>query len=428
MSDLKTKTLNYHLQGIPGKIKVIPTKPCSNATELSLAYTPGVAYPCLEIKDHPEDAYKYTSKGNLVAVISNGTAVLGLGDIGPLAGKPVMEGKGVLFKRFANIDVFDLEINEKDPKKFVDIVASLEPTFGGINLEDIKAPECFFIEQELIKRLNIPVFHDDQHGTAIIVSAALLNSLELVGKKADQVKIVFSGAGSAALAVAKFFLVLGVPPKNIFLCDSQGLVTKRRTDLHPSKVPFAQDSNLSTLKEVLRGADVFIGVSKGNILDAPMLQSMAEKPIIFALANPIPEISYDEAKKAVPQAIVATGRSDFPNQVNNALGFPFIFRGALDVQAKAINQEMKLAAVKTLAKLAHLKVPKVVIAAYGKEFSFGPDYIIPKLFDPRILSHVAPAVAKAAMDSGVARKTITDLEDYRKQLQKLALRLSKGKF
>lgn len=427
--DLKEETLKYHAFPKPGKVKVIPTKSCSNAEELSLAYTPGVAYPCLEIKDRPEEVYNYTSKGNLVAVISNGTAVLGLGDIGPLAGKPVMEGKGVLFKRFADIDVFDLEINEKNPQKFVEIVASLEPTFGGINLEDIKAPECFFIEEELIKRMNIPVFHDDQHGTAVICSAALLNALEIVDKKVGQVKVVFSGAGSAAIAISKMLLAIGIKKENIFMCDSQGLITTKRTDLNQYKTAFAQESELTTLSEVIKGADVFIGVSKGHILTSEMARSMTPRPIIFAMANPTPEISYDEAKKAVPDAIIATGRSDFPNQVNNVLGFPFIFRGALDVQARVINQEMKLAAIKALAKLAHLKAPKEVVKAYGgKEFSFGPDYIIPKPFDPRALYHVAPTVAKAAMDSGVARKNISDLKEYTKQLKKTAVKLRKGKF
>lgn len=429
VEELKNKALDYHASPKPGKIKVIPTKSCQNAQELSLAYTPGVAYPCLEIKNNPEKVYDYTSKGNLVAVISNGTAVLGLGDIGPLAGKPVMEGKGVLFKRFADVDVFDLEINEKDPKKFVEIVASLEPTFGGINLEDIKAPECFFIEEELVKRMNIPVFHDDQHGTAVICSAALLNALEIVDKKVGQVKVVFSGAGSAAIAITKMLLAIGIKKENIFMCDSHGLITTKRTDLNPYKIIFAQKSEMVSLAEVIKGADVFIGVSKGNLLSAEMVRSMNPKPIIFAMANPTPEISYDEAKRAVPDAIVATGRSDYPNQVNNVLGFPFIFRGALDVQAKVINQEMKLAAIKALAKLAHLKVPKEVIGAYGgKEFSFGPDYIIPKPFDPRALSHVAPAVAKAAMDSGAARKNISDFKEYVKQLKKMALKLRKGRF
>ncbi|HLD72559.1 MAG TPA: malic enzyme-like NAD(P)-binding protein [Candidatus Nanoarchaeia archaeon] len=429
-TDLKEKTLKYHSFPQPGKIKVVPTKSCANAEELSLIYTPGVAFPGLEIQTKPETAYDYTSKGNLVAVISNGTAVLGLGDIGPLAGKPVMEGKAVLFKRFAGIDVFDLEINEKDPLKLAEIIFALEPTFGGINLEDIKAPECFLVEEELVKRLPIPVFHDDQHGTAIIVSAALLNALELVGKKIGEIKIVFSGAGAAAIACANLLLDLGVKKEKVFICDSAGLITKQRSsELNKYKVKFAQESNLTSLAEVLKGADVFIGVSKGNLLTAEMIKSMSSRPIIFALANPTPEISYGAAKQAVPEAIVATGRSDFPNQVNNVLGFPFIFRGALDVRASAINKEMKLAAVKALAKLAHLKVPKAVAKAYGgKEFSFGLDYIIPKPFDPRVLFHVAPAVAQAAIDSGVARKPITDMVKYVQDLKKLAKRLGKGKF
>ncbi|MBI4979925.1 malate dehydrogenase [Candidatus Woesearchaeota archaeon] len=427
---LKTDALEYHSQSPSGKVKTVPTKSCTNARELSLAYTPGVAYPCLEIKEKPETAYEYTSRGNLVAVISNGTAVLGLGDIGPLAGKPVMEGKGVLFKRFAGVDVFDIEINEKDPQKVIEIVASLEPTFGGINLEDIKAPECFQLEEELIKRLKIPVFHDDQHGTAIIVSAAMLNALELTQRKIGEVKIVFSGAGAAAIACANLLLEVGVKRENVLMVDSKGVITtKRLPELNSYKAKYAQDTPKTTLTEALQGADVFVGVSQANLLTPEMLKSMNPKPIIFALANPIPEISYDVAKQAVPEAVVATGRSDFPNQVNNVLGFPFIFRGALDVRASTINQEMKLAAVKALAKLAHLKVPKVVVQAYGgKEFSFGADYIIPKPFDPRVLFYVAPAVAQAAMDSGVAGKPITDIKAYVKGLKKLAKRLAKGKF
>jgi len=426
-TDLKEKTLKYHSFPQPGKIKVVPTKSCANAEELSLIYTPGVAFPGLEIQTKPETAYDYTSKGNLVAVISNGTAVLGLGDIGPLAGKPVMEGKAVLFKRFAGIDIFDLEINEKDPLKLAEIIFALEPTFGGINLEDIKAPECFLVEEELVKRLPIPVFHDDQHGTAIIVSAALLNALELVGKKIGEIKIVFSGAGAAAIACANLLLDLGVKKEKVFICDSAGLITKQRSsELNKYKVKFAQESNLTSLAEVLKGADVFIGVSKGNLLNAEMLNKMAPNPIVFAMANPTPEISYEEGKK-VPGIIMATGRSDYPNQVNNVLGFPFIFRAALDTRAKAINKEMKLAAIKALAALAHKTVPPEVIKAYGQEFTFGPDYIIPKPFDSRVLYHVAPAVAKAAMDSGVAQISL-DLKQYAKDLKKLAKKLSKGKF
>jgi len=419
-------SLEYHSHPKPGKIAVVPIKPCSNAEELSLAYTPGVADPCLEIEKNPQDAYKYTSKGNLVAVISNGTAVLGLGDIGPLAGKPVMEGKGILFKRFAGIDVFDLEIKENDPKKMVEIITSLEPTFGGINLEDIKAPECFYVEEELIKRMNIPVFHDDQHGTAVITGAGMLNALEIAGKKISQVKMIFSGAGAASIACANLLIDLGAKRENIFMFDSQGLLTvSRLSELNKYKAKFAQKEE-KTLEDSFQGADVFIGLSKGNILSGKMLQKMNPKPIVFAMANPTPEISYPEAKKAVPDVIMATGRSDYPNQVNNVLGFPFIFRGTLDVQAKKINPEMKMAAVKALAQLAKEKVPPEVIKAYGKEFSFGPEYIIPKPFDPRVLYHVAPAVAKAAMDSGVARKKITDWNKYKQELQQLALKLSRG--
>ena len=420
--------LQYHERGKPGKLTVLPSKPCTTAAELSLAYTPGVALPCLEIKNDPDQAYRYTGKGNLVAVISNGTAVLGLGNIGPLAGKPVMEGKVVLFKRFANLDGFDLEINETDPQKFVDIVAALEPTFGGINLEDLRAPDCFFIEEELKKRLSIPVFHDDQHGTAVIASAALLNALEVTGKSITKIKIVFSGAGAAAIACARMFLELGVSTGQITLCDSKGVVSTARTKpLNHYKAQFSRKTDLKTLAEALVGADVFIGVSTGNILTPVMVRSMAPKPIIFALANPTPEISYEEGKKASPDGIIATGRSDYPNQVNNVLGFPFLFRGALDVQARTINTEMKLAAIKALAALAHQPVPAEVITAYGQSFQFGPDYIIPKPFDSRVLYYVAPAVAKAAMDSGVARKQI-DIPKYTQALKELAALLAAGKF
>ncbi|MBT3814735.1 hypothetical protein HOE37_00115 [Candidatus Woesearchaeota archaeon] len=426
--DEKQKSLNYHSQKIPGKITVVPTKPCTTAEELSLAYTPGVAEPCLEIKNNPTDAYKYTARGNLVAVISNGTAVLGLGNIGALAGKPVMEGKGVLFKRFSGVDVFDLEINETDPQKFIEIVASLEPTFGGINLEDIKAPECFQIEEELIKKMNIPVFHDDQHGTAVITAAGLLNALQIAKKKIEEVKMVFSGAGAAAIACANLLVDLGAKKENIFMFDSKGLLTRGRLpELNKYKAKFVQENNHS-LTDAFVGADVFIGVSKGNIISQEMVKSMAKLPIVFAMANPTPEISYLDAKEAVPETIMATGRSDYPNQVNNVLGFPFIFRGALDVRATQINKEMKLAAVKALAELAHQPVPKEVVAAYGQDFSFGPDYIIPKPFDPRVLYHVAPAVAKAAMESGVAQKNIDDLDQYKEELKELANNLSQGKF
>ena len=428
MEDKKQKALDYHSEPTPGKVASLPTTPCANAEDLSLAYTPGVAVPCLEIEKDRSKAYKYTSKGNLVGVISNGTAVLGLGNIGPLASKPVMEGKGILFKRFANVDFFDLEINETDPDKFIEIVASLEPTFGGINLEDIKAPECFQIEQELIKRMNIPIFHDDQHGSAIVVGAGLINALEIVNKKFEQLKIIFSGAGAAAMASANLLLDLGVKRENIFMFDTRGLITKdRKEGMNEYKKLFAQDKNQS-LTDAFVDADVFIGVSVGNLVSKEMVKSMAKKPIIIAMANPDPEISYPDAKEAVPDMIMATGRSDFPNQVNNVLGFPFIFRGALDVQAKTINKDMKMAAVKALAALAKEKVPQEVTKAYGQDFSFGPDYIIPKPFDPRVLSYVAPAVAKAAMDSGVARKNIPDFEKYKQELQQLAKKLSQGNY
>ncbi len=422
-----TDPLYFHEHPTPGKVKVVPTKPCKTAADLSLAYTPGVAKPCLEIQKNPDDAYRYTSKGNLVAVISNGTAVLGLGNIGALAGKPVMEGKGVLFKRFAGIDVFDLEINESNPEKLVEIIASLEPTFGGINLEDIKGPECFFVEQELIKRMNIPVFHDDQHGTAVIASAALLNALKLTKRKIADCKIVFSGAGAAAIAVANLLLELGARRGNIFLVDSQGIVTKQRDEQNKYKAAFAQDTTKKTLADALVGADVFIGVSQGNILDGSLLRTMNPQPIIFAMANPVPEISYDDAKRAVPDCIMATGRSDYHNQVNNVLCFPFLFRGALDVRATKITTRMKLAAVQALADLAQKTVPREVEKAYGRKFSFGVDYIIPKPFDPRVLSVVAPAVAKAAMEEGVALQNV-DLKEYTLRLKKLAKQLAKGKF
>ena len=420
------ESLRYHSEPKEGKIAIVPTKPCKNAKELALAYTPGVADPCLEIERNPQNAYKYTSKGNLVGIISNGTAILGLGDIGPLAGKPVMEGKAVLFKCFAGVDVFDLEINENDPDKIIEIISSLEPTFGGINLEDIKSPECFYIEEELIKRSNIPIFHDDQHGSAVIVGAAILNALEIVDKKIENVKIVFSGAGAAAIASAHLLLSLGAKKANIFVFDSKGLITQDRKQSNKYKDFFSQLKDQS-LKEAFVDTDIFIGVSKGNLVSKEMVQSMNKKPIIIAMANPTPEISYPEAKAAVPDMIMATGRSDYPNQVNNVLGFPFIFRGTLDVQARVINKEMKLAAVKALASLAKLPVPKEVIKAYGREFSFGPEYIIPKPFDPRLLPSVATAVAKAAMESGVARKRI-DLTKYKKKMQHLASQLSQGKF
>lgn len=426
MNPTREEALHYHRHGRAGKISVVPTKPCSTVKDLSLAYTPGVAHPCLEIHQHPEQAYHYTAKGNLVAVITNGTAVLGLGNIGPLAGKPVMEGKAVLFKRLAGIDAIDLEIQEHNPARVSEIIAALEPTFGGVNLEDIKAPECFEIEEQLLERMNIPVFHDDQHGTAVIVAAGLLNALELVGKKINTVKIVFSGAGAAAIACATMLRELGAKKEQLFLCDSTGVVTtSRKEGMNNYKAQFAQNSSHLTLADVLRGADVFIGVSKGNLLTAEMLHSMSRKPIIFALANPTPEISYDDARHAVPDSIVATGRSDYPNQVNNVLGFPFIFRGALDVRASRITQKMKVAASKALAALAHEPVAEEVVAAYGRSFSFGPEYLLPKPFDPRLLYRVAPAVAAAAMNEGVARTNIS-LRAYTDSLRELSGRLAQG--
>ncbi len=416
----KQDALAYHSSGRPGKIEVVPTKPLVTQRDLTLAYSPGVAEPCLAIADNPERGWEYTSRGNLVAVISNGTAVLGLGNIGPLAGKPVMEGKGCLFKKFADIDVFDLEVEARDPKKFIEVVAALEPTFGGINLEDIKAPECFEIEVALRKRMNIPVFHDDQHGTAIISGAGLLNAAEIIGKKIEDLKVVVSGAGASAIACANFYVELGVRLENITMIDSVGVIHDGRTDeLNEYKKRFARkDDGSRTRADALKGADVFLGLSKAGLVTGEMLKTMADKPIIFALANPDPEISYTEAKEARPDAIVATGRSDFPNQVNNVLGFPFIFRGALDVRARDINEQMKVAAAMALAKLAHEPVPESVAEAYGAEsFRFGPDYIIPKPFDSRVLWWVAPAVAEAAMQSGVARVNI-DLNEYRERLQR----------
>lgn len=415
----KTKAaLEYHEHPRPGKIEVNSTKPCSTAYELSLAYTPGVAAPSLAIKEDPNNAYKYTAKGNLVGVITNGTAVLGLGNIGPLAAKPVMEGKGVLFKKFADIDVFDIEINEQDPKKLIEIIKALAPTFGGINLEDIKAPECFEIERELSQCLPIPVFHDDQHGTAIIAGAALLNALEIVEKKVDQVSICFSGAGAAALACADYFVRLGARIENILMADIDGVLYQgRHTNISPSHQPFLRNTSKRTLSEILEGADVFVGLSAGNLVTPHMLQAMNARPIIFALANPTPEISYDEAKLARPDAVVATGRSDFPNQVNNVLGFPFIFRGALDTRACAITTEMKIAASYAIANLAKERTPESLRHAYGHaDFSFGPEYILPKPFDPRVLLAVAPAVAQAATDCGVARLPIKNILDYKDSL------------
>ena len=417
----KQEALDYHSQGRKGKIEVVATKPCSTARDLANAYSPGVAEPCLEIEKNPELAYEYTAKGNLVAVISNGTAVLGLGNIGALAGKPVMEGKGVLFKRFADIDVFDIEVNELDIDRFCQVVKALEPTFGGVNLEDIKAPECFEIETRLKKEMNIPVFHDDQHGTAIISTAALMNACEIVGKKMEDMKVVFSGAGASAIACANMMVSAGVRLENLWLCDTKGLVYTGRTDgMNVYKERFAKPSDWRTLADTIVNADVFVGCSSKGALTPEMVLSMAKQPIVFALANPDPEIDYHLAKATRPDIIMATGRSDFPNQVNNVLGFPFIFRGALDVRASEINEPMKLAAAKALAALTREEVPDSVIKAYaGQKFTFGPEYIIPKPFDPRVLLWVAPAVAKAAMDTGVARKPIADMNAYKERLEGL---------
>ncbi len=415
----KEDALEYHEKGRPGKIEVIPTKETKTQRDLALAYSPGVAEPCKEIHANPEDVYKYTAKGNLVAVISNGTAVLGLGDIGPEASKPVMEGKGLLFKIFADIDVFDIELNSTDIDHFVSVVKALEPTFGGINLEDIKAPECFEIETRLKKELSIPIMHDDQHGTAIISGAALLNALDVVNKDISKVKFVISGAGASAISCCKIYIALGADVKNMYMFDSKGLITSIRTDLDDNKKLFANHADDITLADAMVGADVFIGLSKGNILSQEMVKSMAGDPIVFALANPDPEIPYEDAIAARPDIIMATGRSDYPNQVNNVLGFPYIFRGALDVRATAINEEMKLAAVKALAQLAKEPVPDIVNVAYNeKSLRYGPTYIIPKPIDPRLLVTVSPAVAKAAMDSGVARKPIENWEAYEAELYK----------
>jgi malate dehydrogenase (oxaloacetate-decarboxylating)(NADP+) len=417
-STKKSAALDYHSEGRPGKIQVVPTKPHSTQRDLGLAYSPGVAEPCLEIEKNPQDAYKYTSKGNLVAVISNGTAVLGLGDIGALAGKPVMEGKGLLFKIFADIDVFDIEINEKDPEKFIQVVKAISPTFGGINLEDIKAPECFEIEERLKKEIDIPIMHDDQHGTAIISGAALLNALELVGKKIENIQIVVNGAGAAASSCASLYMHLGAKRENIVMVDSKGVISDRRTDLNSRKKPFATSRKVNTLVEAVNGADVFLGLSVADVLTEDMIRTMAENPIVFALANPNPEISFEKAKASRPDIIFATGRSDHPNQVNNVLGFPYIFRGALDVRANSINEEMKVAATLAIAKLTKEPVPEVVTSAYNtSHLSFDRDYIIPKPLDPRLLVTVAPAVAKAAIDSGVANHTITDWDAYTEELR-----------
>lgn len=418
VSSKKEDALNYHSEGRPGKIQVIPTKPHTTQRDLSLAYSPGVAEPCLEINKNPQEAYKYTAKGNLVAVISNGTAVLGLGDIGAMAGKPVMEGKGLLFKIFADIDVFDIEVNEKDPEKFIQVVKAIAPTFGGINLEDIKAPECFDIEDRLKEELDIPIMHDDQHGTAIISGAALINALELIGKKIEDIRIVVSGAGAAASSCIKLYMHLGARLENIVMLDSKGVISVRRTDLNSRKRPFATSREINTLQEALAGADVFLGLSVADVLTQEMIRSMAPNPIVFALANPNPEISYNLAIASRPDLIFATGRSDHPNQVNNVLGFPYIFRGALDVRASSINEEMKVAATHAIAQLAKEPVPEVVTSAYNSSnLCFGKEYIIPKPLDPRLLVTVAPAVAKAAIASGVANSVIDDWDAYEDELR-----------
>jgi malate dehydrogenase (oxaloacetate-decarboxylating)(NADP+) len=415
----KEDALLYHSRGRHGKVEVIPTKPYSTQFDLSLAYTPGVAYPCLEIEKTPEDVYNYTAKGNLVAVISNGTAVLGLGDIGAMAGKPVMEGKGLLFKVFADVDVFDIEVNEKDPVKLIEFCRQIAPTFGGINLEDIKAPECFEVETELKKILDIPVFHDDQHGTAIISAAGLLNSLEITGRKIEDLKMVVCGAGAAAISCSRLYVTLGVRRENIVMCDSKGVINKKRKDLNKYKQEFVTGRDLDTLEQAVKGADLFLGLSAACMMSKVMLASMAKNPIIFAMANPNPEISFEDAMATRDDMIFATGRSDYPNQINNVLGFPFIFRGALDVRASTINEEMKLAASKALAALAKEPVPDSVLKAYNVEkLIFGKEYIIPKPIDPRLISCVAPAVAKAAIDSGVAKYPISDWDAYRKSLDR----------
>lgn len=419
MSKIRKKdALDFHELPIPGKIEIQPTKTLSTQNDLALAYSPGVAEPCLEIASKPEEVYRYTSKGNLVGVISNGTAVLGLGNIGPEASKPVMEGKGVLFKKFAGIDVFDIEIDETDPDKFIQIVKSLEPTFGGINLEDIKAPESFKIETELIEKMNIPVMHDDQHGTAIISSAALINALEVVSKKIDEVNIVVNGAGGAAIACADLYVKMGAKKDNILMLDSKGVIKSNRSNLDPMKARYARNSSATVLSEAIKDADVFLGLSTGNVMTAEDLKSMAKNPIVFALANPNPEIAYDLAMKTRDDVVMATGRSDHPNQVNNVLGFPYIFRGALDVRAKGINEEMKLAAVRALAELTKSPVPDAVTKAYHLEaLKFGKDYLIPKPLDPRLISDISCAVAKAAIDSGIARTVISDWEEYKMKLE-----------
>ncbi len=421
MIDLKEKALDYHiLNGVPGKTEVVPTKPCSTAEELSLAYTPGVAAPVLEIEKNELDAYRYTNKGNLVAVVSNGTAILGLGDRGPLASKPVMEGKGVLFKRFADVDVFDIELDTRDPDKIIEVVKMMEPTFGGVNLEDIKAPECFYIEEKLKEICSIPVFHDDQYGIAIISAAGLLNALELTGRDIAETKVVFSGAGAAGMSCAKLFISMGIKKENLVMCDSTGVIYKGRTErMTPEKEFIANETDARTLSDAMKGADVFMGVSVKDCVSPEMLLSMNENPVVFAMANPDPEITYELATATRADVIMATGRSDYPNQINNVLGFPFIFRGALDVGATTITEGMKIAASKSLAALAKEDVPDIVKRAYGgKEFSFGKEYIVPKPFDPRVIEWEAVAVAKAACEEGVAKKPITDWEGYRESLRR----------
>lgn len=416
----KEAALLYHSQGKPGKIEVVPTKPYRTQTDLSLAYSPGVAEPCLEIQKNPHDAYKYTNKGNLVAVISNGTAVLGLGDIGAMSGKPVMEGKSLLFKIYAGVDAFDIEVNEKDPDKFIEAVKAIAPTFGGINLEDIKAPECFEIERRLKAELDIPVMHDDQHGTAIISAAGLINAIDVAGKKLEDARIVVNGAGAAAISCTRLYCSLGARKENIVMLDSRGVIRVDRENLTEQKREFATTRDIHTLEEAVKDADVFVGLSKGNVLSKDMVRSMAKNPIIFALANPVPEISYEDAKDARPDVLMSTGRTDYPNQINNVIGFPYIFRGALDTAAKAINEEMKLAAARAIADLARRPVPDIVNRAYHvRNFTFGPDYFIPKPVDPRLITEVSMAVAKAAIESGVARKVITDWKAYRQQLREL---------
>lgn len=420
MDELTKKALEYHERAPHGKLSVVPTKPCMSAEDLSYAYTPGVAKPVLKIEENSDDAYRYTSKGNLVAVISNGTAILGLGDRGALASKPVMEGKGVLFKRFADIDVFDIEVDEKDPDKFIDVVRAISPTFGGINLEDIKGPECFYIEEELIKRCDIPVFHDDQHGTAIIASAGLINAAKVVNKELSNMKVVVNGAGAAGLSCAKMFLSVGIKKENLILCDKEGVIRSN----YPGGVrdvwkPFINDSGIETLSDAIKGADMFMGLSAKGVLKKEMLLAMANDPIVFAMANPDPEITYDDAKATRKDVIIATGRSDYPNQINNVLGFPAIFRGALDVRATRITENMKRSAAFALAALAREDVPESVFKAYGGEhFAFGRDYIVPKPFDPRVVPVVATAVAEAAIKDKVARITIEDFDEYKKSLEK----------